>query len=101
VGVVVVHFGMPLTTVWCKLVFDFSLVPMNCFYYTGDALPRFGGQRFKIGLDADGAPKAWQGLRDPNPALDFLLEQIALIHEQDQRHLGQLRREADRFPVDE
>ena len=64
-----VHFGMLLTTVWCKLEFDFTLVLMNCFYYTGDALPRFGGQRFKIRLDADGAPKAWQGLRDPPRSL--------------------------------
>jgi hypothetical protein len=25
---------MLLTTVWCKLVLDFNLVPMSCFYYT-------------------------------------------------------------------
>jgi hypothetical protein len=46
-------------------------------------------------------PKARQGLLDANPALDLLLQQIALIHEQDQRHLGQLRRGADRLPEDE
>jgi hypothetical protein len=42
-------------TVWCKLVLDFNLVPMNCFYYTGDTSPRFGGQGFQIRPDADSA----------------------------------------------
>jgi hypothetical protein len=31
-------------------------------------------------------------LLDAHPVLDLLLQQIPLIHEQDQRHLGQLRR---------
>ena len=43
-------------------------------------------------------PRVRQRLLDANPGLDLLLQHIALIHEQDQRRLGQLRRGADRFP---
>jgi hypothetical protein len=44
------------------------------------------------------SPKARRWLLDAYPVLDVLLQQIALIQEQNQRHLRQLRRGADRLP---